>query len=267
MSDERKRVEHPSWCSREECTAPEFRPTIEDYQGGNRPGTHYSATVGSGTNDLQLFLAEEVCPWETGAFLLIRDGHDGLPRSVPITESGGGFALYELLGQEVKEAVRAYPILYAERFPYVQRAIEDEADEATADAVTPRDPVELEEQMTAEQVQDEERAAKGCTHPPEEPCFGKSTAPGKAKYPLFYHLTVNSKTTPYGTLQELRAAVAELVTRRLQIDPNVAPDAQQINAAFNSGAVDEAIDERGDWFTVFDAYGEEPLRIRVTKGS
>jgi hypothetical protein len=52
--------------------------------------------------------------------------------------------------------VRKWPALYAERFPYVQRAIEDEADEATADASMPRDPVELEERMTAEFLADEE---------------------------------------------------------------------------------------------------------------
>jgi hypothetical protein len=245
MSDERKRVEHPSWCSREECTAPEFRPTSEEYQSGKSLGwSHYSATVGSRTNDLELFLAEQVCPWETESFLIIRNGHDGgLTQTVPISESGGGFALYELLGQEVKEAVRAYPTLFAERFPYVERQLQDEADEATADAVMPRDPVELEEQMTAEQLEDEEKHVQ-------------------------YKLTVNAKQVLEGTLQDVRTGVAELVTDRLAEAPErVATDAQTINMAFNTGAVEERLDIEGDWYTVLDAYGEEPLRIRITKES
>jgi hypothetical protein len=52
---------------------------------------------------------------------------------------------------------------------------EDYADAATADASTPRDPVELEERIAADYADDEQRAAKGCTHPADEPCFGRRT--------------------------------------------------------------------------------------------
>jgi hypothetical protein len=183
MSDERERVEHPSWCDRDACTAPEFRPTSEEYKGG-AAGSHYSSTMGSRTNDLQIFLAQSVCPWDTEAYLIVRNGEDGIPQTVPMSESGGGFALYELLGKEVEEQVRKYPALYAERFLRLHAAIEDEADEATADASMPRDPVELQDQMTAEFLADEEaeeRAAKGCTHPPEEPCFGRVTTTSSAE--------------------------------------------------------------------------------------
>jgi hypothetical protein len=81
-----------------------------------------------------------------------------------------------------------------------------------------------------------------------------------------YKLTINAEQRAEGTLQEVRAAVAELVTKRLEEAPErVALDAQTVNMAFNSGAIQEALDEGRDWYTVFDAYGEEPLRIRITK--
>jgi hypothetical protein len=88
----------------------------------------------------------------------------------------------------------------------------------------------------------------------------------KATYPMSYRLTVNGKTDRHGTFQELRAAVADLVTRRLGAEPErVAAEAQAMLALFQPrGAVQEALDERAEWYTVFDAYGEEPLRIRIT---
>jgi hypothetical protein len=231
-----------------------------------------------------------MCPWDTEAYLTMRNGEDGIPQTVPMSASGGGFALYALLGQEVKEAVRKWPALYAEQFPYVQRAIEDEADEATADASMPRDPVELQEQMTAEFLADEEAEERPTITNPDEPrrkyafigcddCGSVSTcAPAErcwrgkpeayiSKEPgVSYKLTINAEQRAEGTLQEVRAAVAELVTKRLEEAPErVALDAQTVNMAFNSGAIQEALDLRGDWYTVVDAFGEEPLRIRVTK--
>jgi len=258
MSDKRVKVEHPSWCNREECTAPEFRPTHEEYVERGAMGSHYSATLGSRTNDLQIFLAEQVCPWETEAYLIIRVGEDGTPQTVPMSETGGGFALYALLNQEVKEVVRKYPTLYAERFPYVQRAIEDEADEATADAVIPRDPVELEERMTAESLADED-ATGSADEAPDAQHVGESR--------MTYKVTVNAKELAEGPLQEVKAAVADLVTRRLGAEPErVGEEAVALNMAFNPGAeVDTALADKGQWFTVFDAYGEDPLRIRVTR--
>lgn len=83
---------------------------------------------------------------------------------------------------------------------------------------------------------------------------------------MTYRLTVNAQQRAEGTLRDVRTKVAELVTERLGEAPErVANDAQTVNMAFNSGAVEEALDLRGDWYTVFDAYGEEPLRIRITK--
>jgi hypothetical protein len=124
-----------------------------------------------------------------------------------------------------------------------RRPTEEESDEATADAAMPRDPVELEERMTAEQVEDEEKHVQ-------------------------YTLTINAKQVLEGTLQDVRAGVAELVTDRLAEAPErVATDAQTINMAFNTGAVEEQLDTEGDWYTVLDAYGEKPLRIRITKES
>lgn len=84
--------------------------------------------------------------------------------------------------------------------------------------------------------------------------------------PMPYRLTVNGAVATRGTLQEVQAAVAQLVTTRLAEAPErVALDAQTINLAFNTGAVEEALAERGEWFTVLDAHGEDPQRIKVTK--
>jgi hypothetical protein len=83
---------------------------------------------------------------------------------------------------------------------------------------------------------------------------------------MSYRLTVNAQQRAEGTLRDVRAVVAELVTKRLEEAPErVAGDAQTVNMAFNSGALEESLDLRGDWYTVFDAFGEEPLRIRITK--
>lgn len=266
MTKNRERVTHPSWCDPEACTAVEFIPTNEEYRqlGTERSGEHRSKVLvarGYGPQgDLSVQLLQLVAPWPCGTYLRMMTADGEQAWTTEAGQAGLGFALYELLGQEVKDSVREFPTLYAERFPYVQRALDDEADEATADAPAPRDPVELEDQMAAEQ----ERAEKGCTHPPDEPCFGKKKAGSSMPS---YKLTVNSKVEAESPeLRDVRAAVADLVTIRLAAAPErVAGDAQTLNMAFNTGAVEEALNERGDWFTVFDAYGEDPLRIRVTK--
>jgi hypothetical protein len=83
---------------------------------------------------------------------------------------------------------------------------------------------------------------------------------------MSYRLTVNAKELTQGTLREVQAAVADLITRRLNSDPaRLAPDAQMVNMAFSSGAVQQQLDETGQWYTVFDAFGEDQQRIRVTK--
>lgn len=79
-------------------------------------------------------------------------------------------------------------------------------------------------------------------------------------------VTVNNKELAEGSLQEVRAAVAGLVTSRLSEDPErLANDAQTVNMAFNTGAVEESLEDRGQWFTAFDAYSENPAYIRITK--
>lgn len=272
MTNERKKVEHPSWCDPEACSAIEYHPTAEEWRElGDRGGEHASRELSlPGYKTLRVFLVQRIAPWGTGTFLVMQTEDREMSFSTQVGQGGIGFELYELLGKEVKDSVREWPTLYAERFPYVERALQDEADEATADVVTPRDPVELREQMTDEQLADEERAAKGCTHPPDQPCFGRpQIQPWGGSNKVTYDLTINATThVTGGTLQEVRAAVAQLVTDRLaQAPERVATDAQTINMAFNTGAVEEQLDTEGDWYTVLDAYGEEPLRIRITKES
>lgn len=78
-----------------------------------------------------------------------------------------------------------------------------------------------------------------------------------------YRLTVNGRVVR-GTLREIRAAVAELVTTRLAAAPErMAEEAHAINALFNEGHVQRVLDEHGEWFTVIDGQGPDPQHIRV----
>lgn len=82
--------------------------------------------------------------------------------------------------------------------------------------------------------------------------------------PMPYRLTVNGRIVTRGTLQEVGAAVAELVTTRLAAAPErMAPEAHAVNALFNEGHVQRALDERGEWFTVIDGQGPDPQHIQV----
>lgn len=287
MSDERERVEHPSWCDREKCTAPEYLPTNEEYKekdalarGEHRSPVSVLPAYGYGEGrELQVFISQAVAPWVCSTYLRFQTADRELSWSTQVGDGvdAAGFALYELLGLEVKDAVRKYPTLYAERFPYVQRAIEDEADEATAEASMPRDPVELEDRMAVEDEADEEaEETHECPFPGK--CFvcaptttrsadEEHKAPDMGDERVTYKVTVNARELAEGTLQEARAAVADLVTRRLGAEPErVAEEALSLNMALTpGGAFESAMAEKGQWFTVFDAYGEDPLRIRVTK--
>jgi hypothetical protein len=81
-----------------------------------------------------------------------------------------------------------------------------------------------------------------------------------------YRLTVNGVMKMRGTLQEVQAAVADVVTTRLALAPEqIAPEAQEIRGAFAEGDVERALNERGQWFTMLDALSDNPLRIKVTK--
>jgi hypothetical protein len=80
------------------------------------------------------------------------------------------------------------------------------------------------------------------------------------------HLTVDGVSRARGTLQEIEAAVATIVTTRLALAPErVAPEAQAIRGAFAEGDVEAALNERGQWFTILDAHSDTPLRLKVTK--
>lgn len=81
-----------------------------------------------------------------------------------------------------------------------------------------------------------------------------------------YRLAVDGVNRARGTLQEIEAAVATIVTTRLALAPErVAPEAQAIRGAFAEGDVQTALDERGQWFTILDAHSDTPLRLKVTK--
>lgn len=150
MSENQKRIEHPSWCDRARCTAPEFRPekpTQEIHEHVSRELIFPGYAEGM---ELRAVLSKSVAPWDTATFLRLRSGNGQLSWMTEVGSGGVGFELFELLGETVKESVRAFPVLYAERFPYIERAIEEETDAATADAVMPRDPVELAEMISAD---------------------------------------------------------------------------------------------------------------------
>lgn len=79
-----------------------------------------------------------------------------------------------------------------------------------------------------------------------------------------YVATLNNLPLAKGDLPEIRNAIADLVTRRINEDPEgLATDAHMINIAFSMGAVLDTIVERGEWYTVFGAFSENPARIRI----
>ncbi|NUO44662.1 MAG: hypothetical protein HOV82_21840 [Streptomyces sp.] len=79
-------------------------------------------------------------------------------------------------------------------------------------------------------------------------------------------LDVNGVTRTRGTLQEVQAAVVDVVTTRLALAPeHLAPEAQAIRGAFAEGDVQAALDERGQWYVVMDGHSDNPLRIKVEK--
>jgi hypothetical protein len=132
-----------------------------------------------------------------------------------------------------------------------ERDLVKAADEATADVSMPRDPVELEEQMAAESV-DEEREAM---------------EPEGQLFPAVLRLDVNGEMAARGELREIRDEVAKRITGWLADDPEgMALDAQTVNMAFNTGAVQEAIDLRGEWYTVVGVHSDhQTMRLKVTK--
>jgi hypothetical protein len=242
MTETREKIEHPEWCDRSLCTAPEFRPTSEEFRNATA-GEHRSARrvlPGPGAGrELNVWLSQSVAPWGTGTFLRMGTGDGELWWSTAIDEEG--FAIYELLGSAVGGLVKEFPTLYAERFPWLADTEAAAADEEweTLPGVTDTYP--------STSVDD------NAQHVDEEPDR--------------YQLAVNDSALVHGTLREVRAAVAELITSSLAEDPEaLAGDAQMVNMAFTGGAVQAALDERGEWFTLFGVHGKHAaLRIKVTR--
>lgn len=84
--------------------------------------------------------------------------------------------------------------------------------------------------------------------------------------PMPYRLTIDGEFVVRGTLQEIGAVVAERITGLLEKDPEgFALDAQTVNLAFNSGAVEQQLTEQGIWYTIFGVHTSAPLRIRITR--
>ena len=78
-------VEHPGWCDRSLCTAPERRPTREDMAGLLGPtAEHCSTPVRLQTltvrdGELRAMLRQTVCPWETEVQLIVTTPGEWLP--------------------------------------------------------------------------------------------------------------------------------------------------------------------------------------------
>jgi hypothetical protein len=262
VAEEREKVVHPSWCDPGVCTAPEFRPTYEEYrEGRNDRGEHRSSVLavpGYGPDsDLQVSVSEAVAPWGTGTFLTMQTGDFGLSWTTQIGEGGKGFELFELLAKPIGDLTREFPVLYAERYGYVADATS--SGEASAET---------------QDVEDEWETLPGVTD-----TYPSTSAHDNAQHveeyddeelallePMPYRLTANGRIVTRGTLQEIRAAVSELVTTRLAAAPErMAPEAHAVNALFNKGYVQRALDESGEWFTVIDGQGPNPQHIQITK--
>lgn len=69
-----------------------------------------------------------------------------------------------------------------------------------------------------------------------------------------------------GPFDEIRAAVADLITTLLASHPvTFAPDAQSLNMAFTGGAVEEALQERGEWSLTVGEDTPRPFVVKVTE--
>lgn len=129
MSEQRKSITHPTWCDREACTAPEFRMTNEEYQ---QTRTHDAPrhksrvlVMDQHRQDAGLFVfLEQLCaPWDCSTFLRFQVGKGAFAEtfSTEVGDAGPamGFAVFELLAEEIASQTRQYPSLYEERFGWV----------------------------------------------------------------------------------------------------------------------------------------------------
>lgn len=121
MSEQGEKVEHPSWCVPDQCTAPEFRPT--ESVKGQTYGEHVSQPLvfpgyAEGM-ELRATLTQSVTPWGSGVFLRFRSGNGQLSWMTEMGTTGIGFDLFELMAQPVADQARRFPVLYEERFGWV----------------------------------------------------------------------------------------------------------------------------------------------------
>lgn len=80
-----------------------------------------------------------------------------------------------------------------------------------------------------------------------------------------YKITLDGKPLASGTLQEAQQASMEAITGLLAQDPEgVAPSAQQANGAFQRGAVQQAVDDHGEWKCPLWVHGQAHT-LRVTR--
>jgi hypothetical protein len=273
MTDKEK-IEHPSWCDRSKCTAPEFRP--EKLEQGEVCGEHVSkALLFPGYNEemgLRAYLSQAVAPWGTGTYLRLRSGNGQLSWMTEVGQGGVGFELFELLAQPIGDGARAYPALYGERYGWVADATSSGADAAeTLDVVAAEspfdvDPLPLDLEGRRPHLADVMRALSATAstgHGPEDYADEDQAADEESTR---YQLTVNHKAAMYGSLQEVQAAVALIVTTSLAANPvSLAEEAQTMNLAFTGGAVQAALDERGEWSTLYGVATGHPSRITVNR--
>jgi hypothetical protein len=122
MATAGEKIEHPSWCDRSVCTAPETRPSVVDFGEG---GEHRSATVALSSYTealgLEFYVSERVAPWDTAPFLRVQIANGQLSWMSEIDRAG--FDLFALLAKPIGEMTREYPLLYAEQFGWVADAM------------------------------------------------------------------------------------------------------------------------------------------------
>lgn len=80
-------------------------------------------------------------------------------------------------------------------------------------------------------------------------------------FPMQVTLFINGRMAGRGSLDDVRHLVAHMVTEWLPADPEgLGTDAQTVNLAFNTGAVAEQLQERGEWYTVMGVHSEVETR-------
>ncbi|MEU0788027.1 hypothetical protein ABZ341_41675 [Streptomyces sp. NPDC006173] len=348
MSEQREKIEHPSWCDQSRCTAPEVRPVAGDAKNGDPYGQHLSAVISlSGQdveNGLEICMLKAVAPWDTGVFLCFRTSNGDRRWQTEVDSGGYGMALFDLLAAQIAVDARQYPALFGERYGWVADGILGDADEAAAaagpvelfpadvwkDAPAPDPATRLglppeetfvaafEESMARTEGEWENLPGVTDTYPstaisdnvqhrstePDEP-FDVTTAPPELQEalrrmsarghgpvvdlatgepvakdgklvgedqedvvdrddPRTYQVAIDHAVKHSGPFRDVRTFIAAFVTRLLEADEGLALDAQTVNLAFNMGGVQRALDQDGEWSTLFGAGTRHPKHIKVT---